>query len=242
MNWKTIVFAAMFAVITGPLRAASAALIIGNGSLNDASTSGAGFSFGSHSGYGMFFSMGATSATLKSASVLMRNSGSGAISKDFNARLYNFADIGTPNATPLMSQSFTASLSPGTSQWFSVNYGSAYNLAASGNYFFAVEEVTNENQPNISWAEPSSSLNGYTSAFGVFIQTGTLYERLDTGNTYAGFTDGTHFGFQLSTEAVPEPSSLVLMGMGLASVAAAAKRARRKKGSDSNATAESVVV
>ena len=43
MHWKTIVFAAMFAVVIGPLRTASAALIVGNGSLTDPTAGTPGF-------------------------------------------------------------------------------------------------------------------------------------------------------------------------------------------------------
>jgi hypothetical protein len=166
----------------------------------------------------------------------------GAVTKSFNARVYNINDIGNSNPTPVASATFTASFSSASTKWFSIDFGSGTNLTTTPVYVFAVEEAVEDTATNISWREPANS-SGYLSDFSAQIDTTTIYERLDGTNGYTALTPGsTNFGFQLSTEAVPEPSSLVLMGMGLASVAAAAKRARRKKAIESKAAADSVVV
>jgi|GEM_PF-5886952 hypothetical protein len=221
------IFTALMLFVAGQNHQASAALIIGNGSLSDPST-GAGLGFGAHSGYGKVFAMGGTAATAKSASVLMDYPDLGAASKTFNARIYDASSITSSNPTPLISAQFTASFSNAGSSWFNVDFGAGLNLSANSSYVFAIEEaVVSGINTGIAWAPPISS-PGYTSGIGASLTESKYYSRLD-GADYVLSGSNQVFGFQLSTEAVPEPSSLALMGMGLASIAAAAKKARRKK-------------
>jgi hypothetical protein len=150
-----------------------------------------------------------------------------ATSKTFRARIYNSSTITqNPTPSPLISSTFTASFSSASTNWFSVDFGSGLSLTASQNYIFAIEEAVVEGSSSITWMEPSSPKD-YSSDIGAAAPFGTFVERLDAG-AYTAIS-APNFGFQLSTEAVPEPSSLALMSMGLASVAAAARKARKKK-------------
>lgn len=217
----------MLAVVSIQTDPVAAALIVGNGSLSDVGTDD-GKSFGGHQGYGMKFTMGGTSDTVKFAGVMMKSTI--ATSKTFNARIYAASDILLNSPTPVISSSFVASFASAGTQWFTVDFGSGANLSASAGYIFAIEEATAEDTPAISWVQPTSS-KSYSSPTGVGVTSSPYYERFDINtNQYLSTTSNPlNLGFQLYTEAVPEPSSLALMGMGLASVAAAARKARKKK-------------
>lgn len=229
MQWKIVFCAAVIAIVSLQTVTVSAALIIGNGSLSDTAHSTNGAGFGAHDGYGALFSMGGTAATVRSARVLMRNTTGASATKSFNARVYNESTItNNPTPAPVISSTFEVSLAATTNGWFTVDFGSGASLASGQNYVFAIEETVKSGTSTISWFEPLNS-STYSSDIGA-ISLNTFVERLDADSFYTSM-GGTppKFGFQLSTEAVPEPSSLVLMSMGLASVAAAARKSRRKK-------------
>lgn len=237
MKLKAFFCAALFSVLTASAVPVSAELIIGNGDLS-VSTSSSGTTFGAHDGYGVRFQMGSNAATVVSANVLMRNGSAGSVTKNFTARIYgNSTILNNPTPSPLLSATFDVSLGAGVAGWFDVNFGAGINLAASQSYVFAIEETTKDaTGADIAWREPASA--SYSSGIGAS-GLGSFVRRADADAFYTDFGSAPNYGFQL--HSVPEPSSMALMGMGLASVAAAARKRFKKKSVTVVAPVESAV-
>jgi hypothetical protein len=238
---KAFFCVALFSVLTASAVPVSAELIIGNGNPSNTSAGSGGMSFGAHDGYGVRFQMGSKAATAISANVFMNNTSGSAATKSFRARIYSEATIlDNPTPSPLTSATFDVSLGAGVKGWFDVGFGAGINLAASQSYVFAIEETVDDGNTQISWYEPASSPS-YSSGIGAsgLATPAHFVQKLDGANAYTNFTSSSNFGFQL--HSVPEPSSVALMGMGLASVAAAARKRFKKKTATVVAPVESAV-
>lgn len=239
MKLKAFFCVALFSVLTVSAVPVSAELIIGNGNTSNTSLGTGGNSFGAHDGYGVRFQMGSKAATAISANVFMENSSGSTATKNFRARIYAESSIlDNPTPSPLISATFDVSLASQTAAWFDVDFGAGINLAANGSYVFAIEETVDGGDTQISWHAPASSPS-YSSGIGAF-GLGTFVQKSDGATAYTAFTSSPpNFGFQL--HSVPEPSSVALMGMGLASVAAAARKRLKKKAVTVVASVESAV-
>lgn len=201
----------------------SGGMIVGNGDINNTSPA-AGRSFFAHSGYGKEFIVFADT-TVRGASILLSGSGVPSTST-FNVRIYSIpGDLGFTNDDPgftqgqsvLASAQVIASFSSTVEgKWYHVDFGSGVSLTTTSYYVFAVERVSAPNT-SIYWSPPTVS-QAYTGNGAV--ETG-MYLSLSNGDTdYIVKTDNIpQFGFQLTTEAVPEPSSaaiaMLLIGGGL---------------------------
>lgn len=194
---------------------ANAGMIIGNGNINDPAMGANGLSFGAHEGYGKQFNVSAN-ATARGASILLGTRANSTVptSSTFNIVIYDLGSFdGAPPTNPIGSAQVVASFSStNQGQWLHVEFNSGINLLTTSFYVFAVERVTGPNA-NISWSQPANSV-AYS---GGTVNSG-YWSKLD-GQSYALITDPLSFGFQLTTEAVPEPSSaavaMLLIGGGL---------------------------
>jgi len=195
----------------------SGGMIVGNGDINDTSTGLSGRSFNSHIGYGKEFIVSANT-TVRGASILLNGSGTFTppTTSTFNVRIYSvLGDLGILDQPgPTLGQSVLASAqviasfsSSGEGKWYHVDFGSGVSLTTTSYYVFAVEIASASNQ-NINWSPPTVS-QSYSGNGAVDIY---HYLSLVNGETiYKVKTDSIpQFGFQLTTEAVPEPTSAAI--------------------------------
>jgi hypothetical protein len=230
MSRSLFAIVAVLILIFSRVEPTEAALIIGNGNRDNAAGTG-GNNFVSHGGYGQQFRMGGEGHALKSVQVMMRTSkNSQQLSGAFRARVYSIASLAT--LTPLISSTFTAQFdTPDEGKWFDVDFLNGLSLTGGADYVFAIEKVTSGQLPGISWQVPTNAAD-YASELGASAPTsagGFHWQKNNGSSNYALTSSATNFGFRIETEAVPEPSTWMLIGMAFVSLATVLRRAFNKR-------------
>jgi hypothetical protein len=137
-------------------------------------------------------------------------------------RLLNFTgDLGTPGTTTLLT--FTTPAFKAGIQDFTFTPGDAFTLQAGQTYWLTLSSAAETSTTGVNWfgSAPNNTPTGIASL------TGNRFTN-DGGATWVNSSTVNSFAINGSPIAVPEPASLVMVTVGLASIGAIGRNRRMK--------------